>query len=120
MPSNPIAPVRFVIVTCPCSILNCSLPLCSVINNSLGTEASSSFNLYVSLKINRFEAPNFHFGAGLSRLTTDEKLQGAFAPFGRLLEGTKRSSSSNVHASVLPFPSLVIVVCCHFLVQQKS
>ncbi|CAN6295565.1 unnamed protein product [Urochloa humidicola] len=26
------------------------------------------------------------FVSGLSRLTTDEKLQGAFAPFGRLLE----------------------------------
>jgi len=32
-----------------------------------------------------------HLGAGLSRLTTDEKLQGAFAPFGRLLEGTKKA-----------------------------
>jgi hypothetical protein len=31
------------------------------------------------------------FGVGLSRLTTDEKLQGAFAPFGRLLEGKKLS-----------------------------
>uniref|UniRef100_A0A804LI51 RRM domain-containing protein n=1 Tax=Zea mays TaxID=4577 RepID=A0A804LI51_MAIZE len=29
--------------------------------------------------------PNL-FVSGLSRLTTDEKLQGAFAPFGRLLE----------------------------------
>jgi len=37
------------------------------------------------------EAPDFHLGAGLSRLTTDEKLQGAFAPFGRLLEGTKQA-----------------------------
>jgi hypothetical protein len=40
---------------------------------------------------NRVEAPDFHLGAGLSRLTTDEKLQGAFAPFGRLLEGTKQA-----------------------------
>jgi hypothetical protein len=29
------------------------------------------------------------FNAGLSRLTTDEKLKGAFDPFGKVLEGTR-------------------------------
>lgn len=45
------------------------------------------------------------FGAGLSKLTTDERLQGAFAPFGRILEGTNLLQVlSNIQVSVHPFP----------------
>ena len=63
------------------------------------------------------------FGVGLSRLTTDEKLQGAFAPFGRLLEGTKLSfkylvdicsSSSQKKEICSSFSSLLIVMCFYY------
>uniref|UniRef100_A0A8R7Q607 RRM domain-containing protein n=1 Tax=Triticum urartu TaxID=4572 RepID=A0A8R7Q607_TRIUA len=40
------------------------------------------------------------FVSGLSRLTTDEKLKSAFAPFGQLLEGTKACFRNNVSVNV--------------------
>jgi len=53
------------------------------------------------------------FGGGLSRLTTDEKLQGAFAPFGRLLEGTKLSFKYLVQLCS-SFSSRLIVMCFYY------